>query len=169
MDVMAAIKKRRSVRAYEKRRVPQDLLEELLEAARLAPSASNEEWHFVVVLDPEKVSEVAASASQSFVAEAPVLIVGVSLNPSREMPCEVPAYAVDLGIALTNITLAAVSKGLGTCWIGAFNQEGVKKSLGIPQQYKIVALLTLGYPLDDPGLKTRKALEELVSYDYFTG
>lgn len=169
MDVYEAIKTRRSVRSYRSEPVSEEKLTRILEAARLAPSASNrQEYKFVVVQDPDKRKEMAAAANyQSFVGEAPVVIVAVSLNPERIMSCGVPAYAVDVAIAIDHITLAATREGLGTCWIGAFLQEEVKKILKIPKEYKVVALLPLGFPADSPRAKERKSLKELVSYDAF--
>jgi len=124
MDVYEAIKTRRSVRAYQEKDIPEDVLKRILEAARLAPSAGNrQQWKFIVVRDPElRKKLVPAANNQQFVGQAPVIIVAVALEPDRVMSCEVPAYAVDLAIAVDHITLAATAEGLGTCWIGAFSQ-----------------------------------------------
>jgi len=169
MNIHEVIKKRRSVRAYTSEEVPEEKLQRILEAARMAPSASNrQQYKFVVVREPEKRKQLAeAAAGQSFVGEAPVVLVAVSLNPERIMSCQVPAYAVDLAIAVDHITLAAAEEGLGTCWIGAFSQQEVKEILNIPTSYKVVALLPLGFPADSPGSKVRKSLEELVCYETF--
>lgn len=165
MDVMEAIKTRRSVRRYLNKEIPSELLNELLEAARVAPSASNrQDWQFVVVRDPAVRRQLAEAAGQSFIATASVIIVGVSTNPKRIMSCEVPAYAVDLAIATTNITLVAAARGLGTCWIGAFDQRRVKETLGVPLEFKVVLLLPVGYPDDSPRPKIRKSMDEVVSY-----
>lgn len=167
MDVAKAIRDRRSVRSYEKKGIPQDVLLKVLEAARLAPSANNRQpWRFVVVREAAKRAALAKAAKeQQFVAEAPVVIAAVALEPARVMTCGVPTYAVDLAIAVDHITLAAVDQGLGSCWIGAFYQEDVKKILKIPDEYKVAALLTLGYPRDQARFKNRKPLEEIVCYD----
>lgn len=169
MEVKDAIRERRSVRAYQSRAVPDDKLMNVLEAARLAPSAGNRQaWKFVVVKDAAKRKAIArAAASQYFVGEAPVVIAAVALQPDRIMSCGVPSYAVDLAIAVDHMTLVAVDEGLGTCWIGAFSQQEVRQILNIPEQYKVVALLPLGFPADSPGPKLRKSLEEIVSYDTF--
>ena len=169
MNTHEVIKKRRSVRAYTSEEVPEEKLQRILEAACMAPSASNrQQYKFVVVREPEKRKQLAeAAAGQSFVGEAPVVLVAVSLNPERIMSCQVPAYAVDLAIAVDHITLAAVEEGLGTCWIGAFSQQEVKEILNIPTSYKVVALLPLGFPADSPGSKVRKSLEELICYETF--
>ena len=164
MDVHQAIKIRRSVRSYKPDSVPEEKLKKVLEAARLAPSAHNEqEWKFVVVKNAEKRKKLAEAAlSQDFVGEVPVVIVAVALEPEEVMSSGVPNYAVDLAIAVDHMTLAAVEEGLGTCWVGAFSQEKVKKVLGIPERHKVVVLLPLGFPADKPGLKSRKNLEEIV-------
>jgi len=170
MNVMEAIEKRRSVRAFQSKPVPEEKLKKVLEAARLAPSASNRQpWKFVVVRDEERRKKlIRAAANQSFVGEAPVVIAAVALNPDYVMRCQVPSYSVDLAIAVDHMTLVAVEEGLGTCWIGAFYQDQVQEILNIPRKYKVVALLPLGFPADHPGKKYRKPLEEIVCYESFS-
>ncbi|RLC40210.1 MAG: nitroreductase [Candidatus Nealsonbacteria bacterium] len=168
MEVFEAITKRRSVRKYKPEPIPEEKLRRILEAARLAPSAHNaQEWRFIVVREEERRKKIAEASHQSFVAEAPVIIVLVSLNPEHIMSGGAPAYAVDLGIAGEHIALQAVEEGLGTCWIGAFSQEKVKEILNIPAQYKVVALLTLGYPADKDEGKERKDFNQVVSFEEF--
>lgn len=168
MKVSEAIKKRRSVRSYKKDPVPEDKLNKILEAARLAPSAHNaQDWKFVVVKEEKKRKKIAETSGQRFIAEAPVIIVAVAQDPDKIMSCGVPQYAVNLAIACDHITLQAVELGLGTCWIGAFPQQGIKDILGVPNGYKIVALLPLGYPADSPGIKSRKEIDEIVRYEKF--
>jgi nitroreductase len=170
VELMEVIATRRSVRAYKNQKVSDEKLDKILEAARLAPSASNRQpWKFIVVRDPIKRRDLAkASRGQSFVGEAPVVIVGVALEPERVMSCGVPAYAVDVAIALEHIALAAHAEGLGTCWIGAFSQGDVGKILGVPDSCKVVGLMPVGYPADTPGLKIRKPLEDIVCYEQFS-
>ncbi len=169
MEVQQAIKTRRSVRAYKSIPVPEEKLKKVLEAARLAPSAHNEqERKFVVVKNVKKRKELAEAAfNQSFIAEAPVVIVAVATNPESVLTSGVPVYAVDLAIAVEHMALQAVEEGLGTCWIGAFNQDEVKKVLEIPEECKVVALMPLGFPADKPRPKSRKEMKEIVSYDSF--
>ncbi|MDI6839566.1 MAG: nitroreductase family protein [bacterium] len=169
MDVSDAIKERRSVRAYKDKEIPDDSLNKILEAARLAPSASNrQQWKFIVIRDTVRRKAIArAAANQEFVGEAPVVIAAVSLDPVHVMRCGVPEYAVDLAIAVDHMTLQAVELGLGSCWICAFAQEEVKRILNIPAKYKVVALLPIGYPSDAPGPKIRKSIEEIVCYEAF--
>ena len=163
MSVFDTIKDRRSIRTYKGERIPTDKLEKLLEAARLAPSAGNgQHWKFIVV-ENEKIKNqlVTASNNQAFVGTASHVIAGIGDLTKKW-------HQVDLAIALEHIVLEAVELGLGTCWIGAFNEEEVNKILKIPQDKKIVALLTVGIPAESPAAKPRKALEEIVAYNEYT-
>jgi nitroreductase len=169
MDVHEAIKNRYSCRSYKAEPVPEEKLKKVLEAARLAPSAHNEqEWKFVVVKNVEKRKKLAEAAlNQDFVGEAPVVIVAVALEPEEVMSSGAPNYALDLAIAVDHMTLQAAEEGLGTCWVGALNQEKVKKVLNIPEECKVVVLMPLGFPADKPGPKSRKSLKEITSEDSF--
>jgi len=163
MGVFDTIKDRRSIRTYKGKRIPTDKLEKLLKAARLAPSAGNEQhWKFIIV-ENEKIKNqlVTASNNQAFIGTASHVIVGIG-DPTKKW------HQVDLAIALEHIVLEAVEIGLGTCWIGAFNEDEVNKILKIPQDKKIVSLLTVGIPAESPAAKPRKALEEIVAYNEYT-
>ena len=168
MNAIEAIKERCSVRAYEDREVEEDKLRELLECARLAPSASNlQEWRIVVVRDREtRAKLVEAANSQAFVAEAPVVLVFCAETEHHTMRCGEKSYPIDVAIAIDHVTLAAVELGLGTCWIGAFYADKVRPLLGIPFDVPIVPLLTLGYPASGSTRpKRRLKLEEIVRYE----
>jgi nitroreductase len=169
MDVIDAIKTRRSIRRFLKDTIPQNKLSRVLDAGRLAPSASNRQpWKFIVVQDADIREKLAVAArNQRFISEAPVIIVAVALNPDYIMSCGVPSYAVDVATALDHMMLTAVEEGLGTCWIGAFQQQIVKTLLKIPEEFKVVALLPIGYPGETPVPKTRKTFEEVVCYGQF--
>lgn len=169
MEVKEAILQRYSVRNYLEKPVPEDLLLEILDLARMAPSARNSQLWKIIVVREKKLREelMVASFNQSFIAQAPVVLAGVSLKPEWIMTCEVPAYAVDLAIVFDHITLMATSLGLGTCWIGAFSQPKVKKILDIPEEYKVMGLLPLGYPAFQVLKKKRKELEDLITYEGF--
>ncbi len=170
MDVFKAIKLRKSVRDYRDEPISEDSIKKILEAAHFAPSAHNaQDYKLVVVRDKERIKKLTKAANQSFIEKAPIIVVGVSLKPEVDMSSGVPAYSVDLAIALDHMTLEAVEQGLGTCWIGAFYQQEVKKILGIPEKYKVAAMLTLGVPYDDsPRPKSRKSVAQLVCKDKFT-
>jgi nitroreductase len=150
MTVSEAIRSRQSVRSYLDKPVQQDTLDELFEAARLAPSAGNrQEWRFVAVTDPEMRMKLArAAAGQAFVGEAPCVIAACAETDGHAMRCGQLCYPIDVAIAIDHMTLRAVELGLGTCWIGAFSEDEVKKLLGIPEPVRVVELLTVGYPRD---------------------
>ena len=169
MELKDAIRKRESVRDYEDKPVPEEKLHKVLEAARLAPSASNrQQWKFIVVREAKKRRELSqAAGGQSHLAEAPIVIAAVSTNPDRIMSCGIPAYAVDLAIAVDHMTLAAVDEGLGTCWIGAFSQEKAKEILDVPANYRVVTIMPLGFPKHAERPKIRKSLDEIVCYETF--
>ena len=169
MNIYEIIEKRRSVRSYREDEILEETLDKVLEAGRMAPSSHNaQEYKFVVVKDASTRKALADAANQRFIAQAPVIIAGVALNPEEIMDSDVPAYPVDLSIALDHMTLAAVEEDLGTCWIGAFDQAKVKQILGVPEQYKVMALLPMGIPYDDPGVKSRKKIKDLVCFDMFS-
>ena len=170
MDVFKAIKSRKSVRDYREDPISEDSIDKVLEAARLAPSAHNaQDYKFIVVQDKKKIKQLAKAANQSFIERAPIVIVGVSSNPNVDMSSGVPAYPVDVAIALDYMTLEAVEQDLGTCWIGAFSQKEVKEILQIPEESRVVAMLTLGVPYDpEPRPKSRKSLSELICKEKYS-
>ena len=169
MEEKEAIEKRNSIRKYEDRPVPEEKLMKVLEAARLAPSGRNcQDWKFIVVRDEEKKQELGRlSGGQYHVHTAPVIIAAVATDPEELMPCGIQASPVNLAIAIDHMTLAALEEGLGTCWIGAFDQEEVKKLLGVPEQLSIISLLTVGFPGEAGRPKNRKALEDIVCYETY--
>lgn len=168
MQVKEALETRRSIRAFLDKPIPQKDLEYVLNAGRLAPSASNEQkWHFIVVNDKELAPKmVECCRGQQFVAQAPVQLA-ICTYGQREMSCKMPARTVDGSIALTMMMLAAHDVGLGTCWLGHFDQEKVKEVLQIPTEYEVVAVTPLGYPAQEPQARPRKNLEEIISYNKF--
>jgi len=167
VDVFEAIKARRSVRAYKKDPIPKEVLVKILDAARLAPSASNhQEWRFVIITDHEKRQRMMQAANnQKFVGEAPAVIACCAETDEHLMRCGQLAYTIDLAIAIDHITLAAVAEGLGTCWIGSFYEDQAKVVLGIPDAVRVVQLLTIGYPADSPRPKSRLSLDEIVCWE----
>jgi nitroreductase len=168
MNVMDAIKTRKSVRAYLAKPVEDEKLNAVLEAARLAPSAANrQEWRFVIVRERETRKELAAAAGgQAFVAEAPVVIVACAETDGHVMRCGQLCYPIDVAIALDHMSLAAVDLGLGSCWIGLFDENKVKEILHIPDAIRVVELMPLGYPSDPSVIaKNRLPLDRIVKYE----
>ncbi len=164
MEVFEAIQQRYSVRRYRPQPVEAEKLERILEAARLAPSAGNrQEWRFVVVTDEQTRQQLMEAASgQAFVGQAPVVIAACAETDERAMKCGQLSYPIDVAIALEHIALQATEEGLGTCWVGAFDEAAVKQILDIPQAIRVVELMSLGYPADQPKPKQRLALDEIV-------
>lgn len=167
MDVMEAILKRRSIRNYLDKPVEKEKLERVLEAGRQAPSASNmQPWRIVLVTDAETRTKLAKAAShQNFVADAPAVIVGCAVKTDKVMACGQTAYPIDVAICMTTMSLAAMGEGLGTCWVGAFHEDQVKEILGIPAEVRVVQLMSVGYPSEDPAPRTRKPMTEFVVTD----
>lgn len=168
--VLEAIEKRQSVRSYQDKEIPEEILQQILEAGRLAPSAKNgQPWKFIVVKDKKlKEKLIPACKNQNFVGEASVVIVGCATNPSYKMGNGEYSYTIDLAIALDHMSLEAASLGLGTCWIGAFYQDKVKEVLKIPKDISVVALMPLGFTQALGTKRGRKPLSEIVCYDKYS-
>jgi nitroreductase len=167
MDVMKAIRTRRSIRAYDTRGVEEDKLRRILESGRLSPSAGNrQERRFIIIKDAQTRKLLCEAArNQTFVAEAPVVIAACSVESEYVMSCGQLAYPIDTAIAVDHMTLQAVEEGLGTCWIGAFDEKKVKEILNIPDNVRVVALLPVGYPADISGQPARKSFDEIVMWE----
>ena len=170
MEVYEAIDRRRSVRAYDHRPVPDEVLMRVLETGRIAPSASNiQPWHFIVVRSPERRKELSDGKWAKFLTETPVVIVGCG---NKEASPE--WHMVDVTIAMQQMVIAATAEGLGTCWIGSFYEDRIRSTLRIPDKYKVVAMLAVGYPKErhDPSIsvpkfRSRKKMEEVLSNEEF--
>ena len=173
MDVLEAIKGRRSIRAFKNQDVPAEIVEKLIEAARRAPSAGNiQPWEFVVVRKPEiKRRLVEAALDQTFIEEAPV-VIAVCANEGRSSL----GYGVrgktlyciqDTAAAIQNILLAAYSLGLGTCWIGAFREERARETLKTPHGVRPIAIIPVGYPAEAPPPPGRRPISQIVRYETF--
>ena len=170
MNVIDAIKKRNSVRNFLDKPIEEKKLREVLEAGRVAPSAKNrQEWRFIVVKDREvRRKIVEAAKGQSFVGEAPVIIVACGIDDGYVMTCGQLSYPIDVAIALDHISLAAVELGLGTCWIGAFYEDKIKEILGIPNGIRVVDLMPIGYPaIPTIKEKTRLPYNEIVKDEHW--
>lgn len=172
MDVFEAIQKRKSVRSYEPTPIPVEKLRKVLEAARLAPSAGNfQPWQFIVVMDSDKRRRIAKGCRFGrFLVESPIVIVGCGNQRSSPR-----WHAIDTCIAMENLVLAATGEGLGTCWIGTFNEKEIREMLKIPSHLKIVALLALGYPRKKTDIlakvshliRPRKKIEKIVHLEEY--
>ncbi len=158
--LIAVMRRRRSVRRYTREPVNDGLLQRLLEAAKLAPSAGNlQARDFIVVRDPNMKHELAEAAyGQVFVSMAPVVLVGCA-NTARSRTAygrRAELYAVqDVTIAASYVQLAAEASGVATCWIGAFDEQRVARALGVPPDVRAVLMLPIGYPDESPSATPR--------------
>jgi nitroreductase len=170
MEVFEAISERKSIRAYKEQEVEEEKLTRVLEAARLSPSASNrQEWKFIVVKNGATRKKLAAASyGQRFVGEAPVIIVACATETKAIMTCGQPAHTVDLSIACTHIILEAWEQGLGTCWLGTFNEAEVKEILAIPDRVRVVTMTPLGYPNEPGRPKARKTLDQIICAERYS-
>ena len=168
------LRRRRSTRSFDSRPVNEKDVISIVEAARLAPSACNSQtWRFVTVTRREIIRKICHEAMRPVIPnrwleQAPLVFVGCSqldviANRIGSGVTGIEYYQIDLGIAMEHMVLKATELGLGTCWIGWFNESTLKKILEIPDKIKVSALLAVGYPKDESSKKRkRKPLEKIV-------
>jgi nitroreductase len=161
MDFMEVLRRRRSIRKYKPDPVPDELIEQVLEAARLSPSGKNmQPYHFVVVKERETKKKI-----DPRLAEVPVIIVGL-VDPTKGR-CSIP----DGILAFEHIILGAVNAGLGSCWKGTYlghlqeHEQEIKEALDVPEHIAVVAYTPIGYPDESPEMRDKKPLNEIVHYD----
>jgi len=169
MELYQELEERRSVRKYKSEPVAEEKLKRILEAARISPSWSNLQcWRFIIVSEQAKKNELASSmpdnnpAKRAVGETAPLVIVlcadpGESGNPDGK-----DYYMLDAGIAMQQLMLAAHAEGLGTCWVGWFDEEKVRETCSVPPQYRIVGLTPLGVPEKQPSERPRKDFTDIL-------
>lgn len=177
MDFLELVGRRRSVRSYALKPVPREVIDRCCEAARLAPSACNSQpWSFIVLDDRDVLATLAERAfsgvygMNSFVKQAPALIA--VLTERSAYSALLGGYLrgtqyslIDIGIACEHLVLQAAEEGIGTCWLGWFNERAVKAVLKLPRSARIDIMISLGYPAQDKeGRKARKSLEQIRRY-----
>ncbi len=169
MDFLELAKKRYSVRAYKPDPVEDEKLQQVLEAARLAPTACNiQPFQFIVIHTKGKEADLRRIYSASWFAQAPLVICACGIPSQTWVRGDGKNYCdVDVTIAMDHLILAATELGLGTCWIGAFNPAAAHEVLGLPDDVEPIAFTPLGYPDDQPGYKSRQSLNELVRYEHW--
>ncbi len=165
MSLIDFILNRRSIRRYETKDIPEEVLRQILEAGRQAPSAANRQpICFVIVKDKVILKDLCDNLLTRFVKYAPVAIIGCADTKSLLTG---KWAVVDATIAMQNMVIAAGTLGVGSCWIGACDEEKVKEMLKIPDKWKVVALITFGYPAEQPKPRKKKPFEELFSFNSF--
>lgn len=176
MDALNLIKTRRSVRRYSDKSVSNELIEEIINAARFAPSAHNKQpWKFIVTRDKQKLSELSESSDYAkFLSSAPVAIIvcaDYKNSPQREVDKKhfVEYFCVqDTSAAIQNILLAAHGLGLGSCWIGDYDEEQLSNMFDIQMPYYPVGIVSLGFTDKQPTAPKRKALDQVLCYEKFS-
>ena len=163
VDTLSCIRTRREIRDYLDRPIPQDCIDEILEAGRLAPSSKNSQpWHFIVVRDRGTLSRISdLTPTGKHIAKAPLAIA--IIMEDAKLP------EVDGARAGQNMILAAWSLGVGSCWVTNFYDDGVKEILGVPQRMKLVTVLPFGYPSEPKTTrkKIRRPISEIVNCEKF--
>ncbi len=167
MDILKAVKERRSLRDFQKKDIPDALLDRLAEALIWAPSAGNlQARKFYFVRQPNIKKKIAAAAlNQSFIAEAPLVIVGCSDSRISGKYGErgVYLYSIqDVALSIMGMMLVAHENGLGSCWVGAFNEADIRKILDIPNHLRPVAIVPVGYPAKIPYPPPRVSIKDAV-------
>lgn len=163
MDAIEALKTRRSVRAYKREAVPREVIEDLVDCGRLAATAINiQPWEFVVVTNPEMLRKIAQTTDHGrFIVDAPACVVVL---------CQDTKYYLEDGSAATqNMLLAARAHGLGACWVAGDKKPyggQILKLIGAPPGYKLVSLIPLGYPAEQPE-KAKRPLGQVLHWERF--
>ena len=168
MEFSELVRKRYSVRAYKPDPVEQDKLEQVLEAARLAPTAANlQPFQLIVIRTAEREAELRRIYHREWFTRAPLVLCACAVPAQGWVRgSDGKAYSdVDVAIVMDHLVLAATSLGLGTCWIAAFNPAAARDVLGLPDGVEPIIFTPLGYPADQPGPKERKSISNLVRYD----
>ena len=176
--MIKAIEERRSIRKYKNIPVEKEKIQEIIESGRISPSGSNTQpWHFIIVESDEMRNKVSyACHNQKWMVQAPVFIVCVADIRSRldeghmsinEESCEneVKLIIRDTSLAIENMMLQAVDLGLGTCCIAWFTQDEIRPVLNIPEDKYVVSVITVGYSDENPKMRPRKKVEEIIHYE----
>ena len=169
MEFSELISRRYSVRSYRPDPVPPELLDCVLEAARLAPTAANRQpFRLIVITTAGRRAELKRIYHRDWLGDAPLVVAICGVSAEAWVRGDGKNYVdVDVAIAMDYLVLAATDAGLGTCWIGAFDPQAAREVLGLPEGVEPIAFTPLGYPADTPRPKERKPLSDLVRYEHW--
>ena len=171
MDIFQVIRDRRSIRKYKDLPVEQEKLQQLLEAARLAPSWKNMQcWRFLVLRDSSRIQSLLTAfpddnPGKKALAMAPVVVVVCAEPIDSGIENGIEYYIADTAIAFQHFCLAAHALGLGTCWMGWYDEDRIKADLAIPESIRVVGVTPLGYPDQEPRQRPRRDLTEIAFFD----
>jgi len=169
MSILNTIKERRSIRKFQKKEIPKEIINELIESLIWAPSAGNlQSRKFYFIFNHEIKEKIAEAAlSQSFIAQAPLVIVGCADNKISWRYGErgKKLYSIcDVSTSIQNMMLLAHSRKLGTCWVGAFDEEKVAKILNLPENLKPIIIVPVGFPDETPSPPPRVSKEKAIEF-----
>jgi nitroreductase len=169
MDFVELVTKRYSVRAYKSDPIEDEKLNAVLNAGRLAPTASNRQpFQIIVIHTKGREEELLSIYQREWFAQAPIVLCVCGIPSTAWVRKDGKLYlGVDIAIVMDHLVLAATDLGLGTCIVAAFNEENARKVLSIPDDAEPMLFTPLGYPADLPGIKKRRELETLVRYEHW--
>jgi len=169
MEYFELVRNRYSVRAYKPDPVEEEKLQQVLEAARLAPTAANRQpFKIIVVHTAGREAELSNIYQREWFVQAPLLICAVGVPRNAWVRGDNRRYLdVDVAIVMDHLILAAANQGLGTCWVAAFDAKAARQILQLPDEVEPLIFTPLGYPADQPEEKERKPLTDLVRYEHW--
>ena len=171
MDIFKVFRDRRSIRKFKETPVALEKIEQILDSARLAPSWKNMQcWRFLVLTEADKREKILAAfpddnPGKKAIAAAPVVIVVCGNPDESDVENGIEYFVADVAIAFEHLCLAAHALGLGTCWMGWYDEKVIKLALGIPDSIRVVGITPLGYPDQEPKPRPRKALAEIAFFE----
>jgi len=173
MDFYEVIKKRRSVRSFSEKIPPLEVVEKIIDTARLAPTWANMQGvEYIIVREPDKVNQIWQAIGQGDkFRSAPMFIVGIiSERGSGKNPKSgIGYFMVDFGICFDHLILAATAEGLATCWMGMFDEKKIKEILEIPKKFRVISFTPLGYAKKEYEPRPRKDLKQILHYEKYRG
>lgn len=173
MSFVDLAKKRCSVRKFVEKEVTKEILLEVMEAARIAPSAKNmQPWHFIIATDKHLIKKISTCYTREWLQNAPAIIVAIGKHSNAWVRDDGKRHTdIDLSIAIDHITLQAVDMGLGTCWICWFDVEKCKQLFDLQENEEPIALIPIGYPAQECNKNrhktARKQLSEIISFNKY--
>ena len=163
MNCVEEILNRRSIRKFTNDRISDEVINTILEAGRLAPTATNQQpWHFVIAREPQQKEAFSYAGFNTFSHDADFIILG--LYKKSEVIIE-KLSLIDVTIALQNMVVAATVQGIGSCWMGAFDENKLRNALELPADTRIVGAIAFGFPAENPKQPPKKALDEILQFD----
>lgn len=169
MEFNEVIRKRYSTRSYRPDPIEEEKLNQILEAARLAPTADNRQpFRLIIIHTKGREEQLRRIYNREWFVQAPIIICACGVLTEGWVNRKGKSYMdVDVAIVMDHIVLEATNVGLGTCWVAAFDEDAAREVLGLPAHVVPIVFSPLGYPADQPSPKKRKSLDELIKYEHW--